>query len=256
MIHKTAIVDPAAKLGNNVLVGAYTIIEANVEIGDDCQIGPHVVIKSHTKMGNKNKIYQFSSIGEDPQDLKYKGEETYLEIGTGNIIREYCTINRGTHEGGGVTKIGNNNLLMAYVHIAHDCVLGNHIILANNASLAGHVQIDDYVGLGGLSGVHQYCRIGTHSFAAGGSMINKDVLPYLMVSGYYAKPFGLNTIGLKRRGFSDERISDIKAIYKIVYRKGLSVQDSIAEIKEQFLDSEDAKLFLEMLEDTDRGFVR
>ncbi|OGT30151.1 MAG: acyl-[acyl-carrier-protein]--UDP-N-acetylglucosamine O-acyltransferase [Gammaproteobacteria bacterium RIFCSPHIGHO2_12_FULL_35_23] len=256
MIHKTAIVDPAAKLGNNVLVGAYTIIEANVEIGDDCQIGPHVVIKSHTKMGNKNKIYQFSSIGEDPQDLKYKGEETYLEIGTGNIIREYCTLNRGTHEGGGVTKIGNNNLLMAYVHIAHDCVLGNHIILANNASLAGHVQIDDYVGLGGLSGVHQYCRIGTHSFAAGGSMINKDVLPYLMVSGYYAKPFGLNTIGLKRRGFSDERISDIKAIYKIVYRKGLSVQDSIAEIKEQFLDSEDAKLFLEMLEDTDRGFVR
>src|SRR3990167_6720598 len=232
MIHKTAIVDPAAKLGNNVLVGAYTIIEANVEIGDDCQIGTHVVIKSHTKMGNKNKIYQFSSIGE------------------------YCTLNRGTHEGGGVTKIGNNNLLMAYVHIAHDCVLGNHIILANNASLAGHVQIDDYVGLGGLSGVHQYCRIGTHSFAAGGSMINKDVLPYLMVSGYYAKPFGLNTIGLKRRGFSDERISDIKAIYKIVYRKGLSVQDSIAEIKEQFLDSEDAKLFLEMLEDTDRGFVR
>jgi len=257
MIHPTAIIDPNAKLAADVKVGPYSIIGANVEIGEGTEIGGHAFIKGHTKIGKYNKIYQFSSIGEDPQDKKYSGKEVWLVIGDHNIIREFCTLNRGTESGGGITKIGHHNLLMAYVHIAHDCIVGNHVILANNASLAGHVQVDDYAILGGLSGTHQFCRIGKYSFAAGGSMIAKDVPPFVKVSGYYAKPFGLNTLGLQRHGFSAERISDIKQMYKILYRNNLTLKESIEEIQKQFADNEDAKLFLEIVAaESDRGIVR
>ena len=256
MIHETAIIDPAAKLGKNVSVGAYSIIGAKVTIGDDTEIGPHVTINGTTKIGKKNKFYQYSSIGEDPQDLKYAGEETFLELGDGNIVREFCTLNRGTGNGGGLTKIGNSNLLMAYAHVAHDCVVGNNIVLANNASLAGHVQVDDFAILGGLSAVHQFCRVGSYSFAAGGSMIAKDVPPFVMVSGYYAKPFGLNSEGLRRKGFSEDVIAEIKKLYRVVYRKNLTLKEALVELHENFDDSDARALFLEVLENTQRGIVR
>lgn len=256
MIHPTAIIHPHAKLAADVKVGPYAIIEEHVEIGEACEIGSHAVIKGHTKIGSHNKIFQFCSIGEDPQDKKYTGAATYLEIGDHNVIREFCTLNRGTEGGGGVTRIGNHNLLMAYVHIAHDCVVGNHVVFANNASLAGHVQVDDFAILGGLSGTHQFCRIGMHSFAAGGSMIAKDVPPYVKVSGYYAKPFGLNTEGLRRHGFTSERLIVIKQIYKIVYRQGLNLHEAVAKIQEDFPDDLDAERFISVLEHSKRGVVR
>ncbi len=256
MIHETAIIDPKAKLGVNVSVGAYSIVEADVEIGDNCSIASHVVIKGHTRIGCDNSIAQFCSVGEDPQDLKYSGSETWLEIGDRNTIREFCTLNRGTEHGGGLTKIGSDNFLMAYVHVAHDCIVGNHIILANNASLAGHVQIDDHAILGGLSGTHQFCRIGAYSFAAGGSMIAKDVPPFTKVSGYYAKPFGLNTEGLRRHGFSPGRINGIKRLYKVIYRQGLSLSEAVEQLQAEDECCTDAKLFLEIIESSKRGLVR
>jgi UDP-N-acetylglucosamine acyltransferase len=256
MIHETALIGSNVKLGNNVSVGAYTIIEGHVEIGDDTNIGAHVVIKGHTKIGKNNKFLQFGSIGEDPQDLKYKGEETYLDVGDNNLFREFCTINRGTVSGGGVTKIGNNNMFMAYVHVAHDCLVGNHIICANNATLSGHVEIEDYASLGGLSAVHQFCRIGSYAFVGGGSMVDKSVPPFIRISGYYAKPYGLNTVGLMRRGFSKERIADIKAMYRIVYRKNLTLKEAIETLKKEYANAEDLNMYLRVLENTERGIVR
>jgi UDP-N-acetylglucosamine acyltransferase len=256
-IHATAIVDPKAELGNNVKIGPYSIIGPNVQIGDHTEIGPHVVIHDYSKIGEHNKIYQFASIGEEPQDLKFKkGDVTYLEVGDHNVFREFCTLNRGTIQSTAVTKIGSHNLVMAYAHVAHDCVVGNHVIMANSASLAGHVQVDDFASLGGLSAVHQFSRIGAHSFAAGGSMINKDVLPCSMVSGYYAKPFGLNSVGLKRRGFSDERIAKIKRMYKVVYRQGLTLKEAIAELDNNYSGCEDYSMFIELLKNSQRGIVR
>jgi UDP-N-acetylglucosamine acyltransferase len=256
MIHETAIISPKAKLGKNLTIGAYTLVGDHVEIGDDTHIGPHVVLKGHTKIGKKNKILQFASIGEDPQDLKYHGEDTYLEIGDNNLIREFCTFNRGTVTGGGITKIGNNNLFMAYVHIAHDCIIGNGVIFANNATLSGHVIVEDFVSLGGFVGVHQFCIIGAYSFAGGGAMIDKSVLPFVRSSGYYAKPFGLNTVGLRRRGFSSERIAEIKAMYRIIYRKNFTLKEAIEVLKTDCSEYEDAASFLHILETTERGIIR
>ncbi len=240
MIHKTAIIDPSATIADNVSIGAYSIIGANVEIGANCEIGPHVVINGPTKIGTRNKIYQFSSIGEDPQDKKYAGEATLLEIGDNNLIRECVTINRGTVQGGGTTKIGSNNWIMAYVHIAHDCILGNDNIIANNTSLAGHVSIDDFVILGGFSLVSQFNKIGSYAFSAMGSVISRNIPPYVLVSGHMAKPIGVNVEGLRRRQFSDEQIKNIKQAYKLVYRSGLRIEE--AELKLEQLSQKQPEL--------------
>jgi UDP-N-acetylglucosamine acyltransferase len=254
MIHQTAIIDPTAKIGRDVHIGPYSVIGAEVEIGDGTWIGPHVVINGPTIIGRENRIYQFSSIGEITQDLKYKGERTFLEIGDHNIIREFCTINRGSVQDKSLTKIGNHNLLMAYVHIAHDCVIGDHVVFSNNASLAGHVHIDDYVVLGGFSGVFQFCRVGAHSFISTNSVVIKDVPPYVKVSGYYAKPFGLNSVGLQRRGFTSELVSELKRAYKIIYRNGLTVANALEELKK--IAAPEVRMLADFIEASSAGIVR
>lgn len=242
MIHNTAIIDPTAIIAENVSIGPYSVIGANVEIGANSEIGPHVVINGPTKIGSSNKIYQFSSIGEDPQDKKYAGEATLLEIGDNNLIRESVTINRGTVQGGGITKIGSNNWIMAYVHIAHDCMVGNDNIIANNTSLAGHVIIHDFVVLGGFSLVSQFNKIGSYAFSAMGSVISRNIPPYVLVSGHMAKPIGVNVEGLRRRQFSDEQIKNIKQAYKLVYRSGLRIEE--AEMKLELLSQNQPELTL------------
>lgn len=254
MIDKTAIIDPTAKIAENVHIGPYTVIGSDVEIGEGTWIGPHVVIQGPTKIGRDNKIFQFSSVGEMPQDLKFKGEKTYLEIGDRNVIREFCTLHRGTVQDKSVTRIGNDNLFMAYVHIAHDCQVGNHTIFSNNASLAGHVKVEDYVTLGGFSGVSQRCRVGAHSFISTNSVVIKDVPPYVKVSGYYAKPFGLNTVGLQRRGFAEETITHLRRAYKIIYRNGLTVVNAIEELQKMVCP--EIKLLIEFIETSSSGIVR
>jgi UDP-N-acetylglucosamine acyltransferase len=256
VIDKTAIIDATARIGKNVTIGPWTIIGPNVEIGDGTWIGPHVVIRGHTKIGKDNKIYQFTSIGEDPQDKKYQGENTLLEIGDRNVIREFCTFNRGTVQDKAFTRIGNDNLFMAYVHIAHDCVVGNHTIFANNASLAGHVIVEDYAILGGFCGVFQSCRVGANSFASMGAMIDKDVPPFVKVSGYYAKPFGLNTVGLKRRGFEMEKIIELRRAYKTIYRKGLTVKQALVKLTDMVASCPDVQMFIDFISDSERGIVR
>jgi len=254
VIHNTAIIDPSAKIANNVHIGPYSVIGADVEIGEGTWIGPHVVIQGPTRIGRDNRIFQFSSIGEMPQDLKFKGEKTYLEIGDGNTIREFCTFNRGTAQDKVVTKIGNDNLFMAYVHIAHDCVVGNHTIFSNNASLAGHAVIEDYVILGGFSGVFQRCRVGAHGFIATNSVVIKDVPPFVKVSGYYAKPFGLNTVGLQRRGFAEEVLTELRRAYKIIYRNGLTVAKAIEEL--QKMQTPEIHQLIQFIETSNIGIVR
>ncbi len=232
MIHPMAIVDSGAILADDVSVGAYSIIGANVVIGSGCVIGPHVVINGPTTMGQNNKVYQFSSIGEAPQDKKYGDDEpTTLEIGDDNVIREHVTINRGTVQGGGVTKVGNDNWIMAYVHIAHDCMVGNHTIMANNATLAGHVIIEDHVILGGFTLVSQFNTIGVHAFTSMGSVVASNIPPYVLVSGHMAVPKAMNTEGLKRRGFTPEQIFLIRQAYKLIYRQGLTISEAISGIQ-------------------------
>lgn len=254
MIHPTAIIDPSAILSENVTVGPYSIIGPHVEIGEETWIGAHVVIQGPTKIGKQNKIFQFSSIGEIPQDLKYNGEKTFLKIGDRNIIREFCTFNRGTAQDNSITSIGNDNLFMAYVHIAHDCQIGNHTIFANNASLAGHVKIDDYAILSGFAGVYQFCRVGAHSFAATNAVIIKDVPPFVKVSGYYAKPFGLNTVGLQRRGFSNDTLKQLRRAYKIIYRCGYTTSQAITEL--QKIDAEEIRQMIGFIQASNTGIIR
>jgi UDP-N-acetylglucosamine acyltransferase len=256
MIAKEAIIHPTARIAPNVEIGPWTVIGENVEIGEGTWIGPHVVIQGPTKIGRDNKIYQFSSIGEAPQDKKFRGEQTFLEIGDRNIIREFCTFNRGTAQDKSMTRIGNDNLFMAYVHIAHDCTVGNHTIFANNASLAGHVIVEDFVILSGFAGVFQACRVGAHSFAAMGSMIDKDVPPFVKVSGYYAKPFGLNTVGMKRRGFATETMLNLRRAYKVIYRKGFTVKQALDQLKTMALDCSEIDMFVNFLLGSSRGIVR
>jgi len=256
VIHQTAIIDPSATLAEDVTVGPYSVIGADVEIGAGCQIASHVVIKGPTKIGKNNKVYQFSSIGEDPQDKKFDGEPTLLEIGDNNLFRESCTINRGTLQGGGITKIGSNNWIMAYVHVAHDCIIGNDNILANNASLAGHVVIDDFVILGGFTLVSQFNYIGSHAFSAMGSVISRNIPPYVLVSGHMAKPVGVNVEGLKRRDFSDSQIKNIRQAYKLTYRSGLRIED--AEQKLQQIEQQDNEItsFIDFLKKQQGGIIR
>jgi len=257
LINPTAVIDTTANLGQGVSVGHYSIIGANVELGDDTWIGPHVVIKGPTRIGRSNKIFQFSSIGDNPQDKKYKdGSESILEIGDGNVIREYCSINRGTQLGGGRTVIGNYNWIMANVHIAHDCIVGNQTIFANYSALAGHVKIDDFVIMGGYSGVHQFCHVGRNCFTAVASVVVKDVPPFLMVSGNTAKPCGLNREGLKRNGYSKEAIEQLRKAYKILYRKGLTTDEALKELKSLASESEEVACFVEFIEKSERGIVR
>lgn len=256
MIHPTAIIDPLARIAANVHIGPYSVIGANVEIGEGTWIGPHVVIQGPTKIGKENKIFQFASLGEVPQDLKFLGEVTYLEIGDRNTIRECCTFNRGTIQDKGITRIGHDNLFMAYVHIAHDCVVGNGTIFANNASLAGHVTVEDFVIMSAFSGVFQRCRMGAHSFASMGALIDKDVPPFVKVANQDAKPFGLNTVGMKRRGFSDETVMQLKRAYKVIYRQGLTVKVALEELQAMLTDCPEVKMFIDFLQLSERGIVR
>lgn len=256
LIHPTAIIDPSAELDSSVSVGAYSTIGAHVRIDADTQIGPHVVIDGHTTIGKNNHIFQFASLGAIPQDKKYRGEPTELRIGDGNTIREFCTFNLGTVTGIGRTEVGNDNWIMAYVHLAHDCVIGNHTIFANNASLAGHVTIKDWVILGGFSLVHQFCIIGEHAMTAFAAGVHKDIPPYVMGAGYRAEPAGLNTEGLRRRGFTAEQIANIKNIYKILYRQGLSYDDAKTQIMALADTAEELTVFKTFFNESTRGVIR
>jgi UDP-N-acetylglucosamine acyltransferase len=256
MIHPKAIIEPGAVIGKNVSIGPWTHIAANVVVGDNCDIRSHVVINGPTKIGRNNRIFQFASIGEDCQDLKYTGEPTELIIGDNNTFRESCTIHRGTVQDNSLTQIGSNNLFMAYTHVAHDCMVGSHCIFANNASIAGHVHVGDYAIIGGMVGVHQFCHIGAHSFIAGNALVLKDVPAYVMASGQPAKPFGLNSEGLKRRGFSKETILAIKRAYKLIYRKGLSVDEALTAITEMAEQSPELALFCKTIQESSRGIIR
>ncbi len=254
MIHSTAIIDPAAQLGRNVEIGPYSIIGADVVIGDDCIIGPHVVLRGPTVLGRNNRIFQFASVGEDCQDKKFKGEPTQLVIGDNNIIREFVTIHRGTTQDQGITRIGSDNLLMAYVHVAHDCVVGDHVILANNTTLAGHVHVGDWAILGGFTGVHQFCHIGAHAFTAVNSVVVQDIPPYIMAQGHNAVPRTINSEGLKRRGFSPEQISTIKRAFKILYRQGHTVSEAVEKMNE--LQATELQPLIDFVQQSARGIIR
>jgi len=255
-IHETALVDPAAQLADDVEIGAFSIIGPKVSIGPGSWIGPHVVVTGRTTIGRNTRIFQFASMGEEPQDKKYAGEDTELIIGDDNTIRELCTFSRGTVQGGGKTIIGNDNWIMAYVHIAHDCRIGNHTIFANNASLAGHVRINDYVILGGFTLVHQFCAIGSHALTAFGSGISKDVPPYVTVGGSPAHAHGLNMEGLRRRGFSPESRMALKRAYRTLYRESRSLEDALVQLRQQAAGNADVAVLTEFLEQQTRGIVR
>ncbi len=255
-IHPTAIIDTKAELDSSVEVGPYTTIGPDVRIGKGTTIGNHVVINGPTTIGQNNRIFHFSSLGEAPQDKKYNGEPTKLEIGDGNTIREFCTFNRGTAQDKGVTRVGNDNWIMAYVHIAHDCDVGNHTILANNSSLAGHVDMHDYAILGGFTLVHQFCKIGSHVITAVGSVVFKDIPPYVTAAGYDAEPHGINAEGLKRRGFSPDSITQIKRAYKTLYRQSLSLEEAKIELAKQVEVCSEIKPLLDFLNISTRGIVR
>ena len=255
-IHATAIISDSAIVADDVEIGPYSIIGDDVEIGAGCRIESHVVVNGPTKLGENNHIYQFCSIGDDPQDKKYADEPTRLEIGSNNTIREYCSISRGTIQDGSLTSIGDENWIMAYVHIAHDCHVGSHTILANNATLAGHVHVGDWAILAGFSGGHQFCRIGAHSFLGMYAGTSLDVPAYTMIGGQPPSPKGINAEGLKRRGFSTEQIRNIKNAYKIVFRKGHKLTEAIAQLDELVADQPEIGLFLDSLRSSERGILR
>jgi UDP-N-acetylglucosamine acyltransferase len=254
--HPTAIVHPGARLAADVEVGPYTLIGEHVEIGAGTRVGPHVVITGRTRIGRNNRIFQFVSLGEIPQDMKYHGEPTSLEIGDGNTIREFCTFNCGTAQDVGVTRLGNNNWMMAYVHLAHDCQVGNQTIFANNAQLAGHVHVGDHAILGGYTLVHQFCHIGAHSITALGTVVLQDIPPYVMASGNSAKPFGLNKEGLKRRGFSNESLACLKQAYKTLYKSGRTLTEARRELEAQVEACADVRALLDFLDHSTRGIIR
>jgi len=256
MIHQTAIIDATAKIADDVSIGPYSVIGADVEIASGTWIGPHVVINGPTKIGKNNKIFQFSSIGEDPQDLKFAGETTYLEIGDENTIRENVTISRGTEDGGNYTRIGNHNLMMAYVHIAHDCQIGNNTILANSASCAGHVEVGDHAILGGFTLVHQFSKIGNHAFTSMGAIINQDVPPYVVVASSYGKAGGINKVGLKRSGYSDEVIRAIVNAYKLMIRSKKPRDQAMSEAADLINQYPEVKLMADFITSSERGIIR
>jgi UDP-N-acetylglucosamine acyltransferase len=256
MIHSTAIISGNAKIDEDVEIGPYSVVGDNVEIGRGTRIDSHVVVNGPTSIGRDNHIYQFASIGDDPQDKKYAGEPTRLLVGDRNTIREFTTISRGTAQDIGDTILGDDNWIMAYVHIAHDCVIGNKTIMANNVTLAGHVHVDDWVIFGGFSGAHQFCRIGAHAFLGMYAGVNRDVPAYTMVAGQPASPRGINSEGLKRRDFSEEQIRNIKHAYRLVYRKGIKLTDAIDEIDELSKTQPELVVFLASLRSSERGIIR
>lgn len=255
-IHPSACVDPKAVLADGVEIGPFSVIGPDVKIGKNSWIGPHVVVNGHTTIGEENRIFQFASIGEIPQDKKYAGEPTELIIGDRNTIREGCTINRGTIQDGGITRLGSDNWIMAYVHIAHDCVIGNNCILANNATLAGHVHLGDWVFLGGFTTIHQFCHIGAHAMTAFTAAVSQDVPPYVTAAGNRAEPHGINSEGLKRRGFTPESITQIKRAYKVVYRNGLSLDEAKIELAEMAASYPEVAVFLSFITESTRGIIR
>lgn len=255
MIHPTAIIDPGARIADNVEIGPYCFIGADVVIGEGCIISPHVVIKGHTEIGSHNRIFQFASIGEDCQDKKYHGEPTRLVIGDHNVFREGVTVHRGTVQDKSLTQIGSHNLFMAYAHVAHDCVIGNHCIMANQATLGGHVTIGDYAILGGLAAVHQFCHVGAHAMCGGGSIITKDIAAFVMVSGNPAHVHGINVEGLRRRGFSAESIAALREAYKQIFRGRQPMSESLPKLQAQAEDDA-VKVFIESLLVSTRGITR
>lgn len=257
MIDERAVVSPQARIAGDVTVGPYAVIGAGVEIGPRCAIGAHAVIDGPTRIGPDNRIFPFAAIGGDPQDKKFAHEsESRLEIGAGNTIREFCTINRGTAGGGGLTSIGDDNWIMAYVHIAHDCHIASHTIMANNATLAGHVTVDDHAVLGGFTKVHQFCRIGCHAFTAMDSGLSRDVPPYVMAAGHLAEPKGVNTEGLRRRGFSAEQVRNIRNAYRLVYRCDLRLEEAVAKLEALVPGQPELEPLVRFLRTSERSIIR
>lgn len=256
MIDPHAAVDPAAELADDVTIGPFAVVGANVRIGAGSRIGAHAVLQGPTRIGRDNHIHAFASVGTDPQDKKFAGENSRLEIGDGNTFREFVTVNRGTAGGGGVTRIGDDNWVMAYVHIAHDCLIGSHTIFANNATLAGHVTVQDHAILGGFTLVHQFCRLGAHCFTAMGSAINRDVPPFIMVAGHMATPRGINTEGLRRRGFGNDRLAAIRWGYKTLYRSGLRLEQARERLQAKGADNPDIRALAQFVMDSQRSIVR
>jgi len=255
-IHSTALIHPKARIDVDVEIGPYSVIGEHVQLHRGVQVASHVVIEGWTEIGEGCRIFQFASIGSVPQDLKFKGEKSHVMIGQKNTIREYVTVHRGTEPGGGVTKIGDHNLLMAYVHVAHDCQIGSHVILANAATLAGHITVQDHAVIGGLTGLHQFVRIGRHAIIGGASAVPQDVPPFVSAVGNRAKLYGLNTVGLKRHGFSDEQMALLKSAYKIMFRSKLSMKEAVEKIRTELAESPEAQELATFIETSERGVCR
>jgi UDP-N-acetylglucosamine acyltransferase len=257
MIHPAAVVDPTADIGDDVEIGPYAIIRKEAHIGRGTRIGPHVVIGEWTRIGEQCQIYQFASVGEAPQALAYQGEKTLLEMGNQNIVREFVTLNRGTVGGGGRTAIGHRNLFMAYSHVAHDCQIGNQVILANGATLAGHITIEDHAIIGGLSAIHQFCRIGVHAFVSGMTGITLDVPPYMLASGSRARLFGLNTVGLKRFKFPETTVRALKKAYRVIFRSSLTLEKAVNQLREDEISQlPEIQHLLQFIQQSKRGISR
>jgi UDP-N-acetylglucosamine acyltransferase len=256
VIDPHAIISPQAELAADVSVGPFSIIGAGVVIGAGSVIGPHVVIQGLTRLGANNRVHQFASLGDAPQDKKYAGEPTRLQIGDGNVFRESCTINRGTAHDRGVTTIGNDNLFMAYSHVAHDCIVGNNTVFANCATLGGHVQIGDWVTIGGMAGLHQFCKVGPYAFIAGGAVVTRDVPTYVMAAGHPAQPHSINAIGLKRRGFTEAQVRNIRNAFRILYRSELLLADAVAKLTELGKTQPEVQAFVEFISTSERSLVR
>lgn len=256
MIDSRAIIHPSARIASDVRIGSFAIIGPNVEIDSGTEIAPHVYIHSNTKIGRNNKIDAFAVLGGDPQHTNFNGEQTYLEIGDDNVFREFCTLSRGTAQGEGVTRVGSRNYFMAYAHIAHDCIVGNDNTLANNASVAGHVRVGDFVGFSAFCGVHQFVTIGSHSFLGRATKVGQDIPPYMLVTGSPGAPRGLNLIGLKRRGFSEQTIRAFKQAYSLVYRQHLLLQEALVELKKMVSDYPEIQIFIDAIQNSKRGIAR
>jgi UDP-N-acetylglucosamine acyltransferase len=256
MIDSRAVVSPQAQLAEGVTVGPFTVIGPDVVVGARTRIGPHVVIEGHTRIGADNEIFQFASLGAAPQDKKYKGEPTQLIIGERNVFREFCTMNRGTAQGHGITSIGSDGLFMAYSHVAHDCAIGDKVILANCATMGGHVQIGDWVQLGGLSAIHQFCKVGAHAFVAGGAILTRDLPPYVMIAGNPAAPNSINSEGLKRRGFTPQQIRNLRTAYRILYRSELKLADAIVQLTQLARGNAEVQPLLDFIDASTRSLVR
>jgi len=255
-IDPRAVISPTAQLADDVEIGPFAVIGDNVVIGPRCWIGPHAVVNGPTTLGADNRVFQFASLGDAPQDKKYKGEPTRLEIGDRNVFREYCTVNRGTVTGNGVTRLGNDNMLLAYTHVGHDCTLGNHIVLSNLVMLGGHVELGDWVIMSGYAGAHQFSKIGAHAFIGNNTAVTRDVPPYVLAAGHPAEPRTINSEGLKRRGFSAEQIRNIKQAYRVLYRSDLRLEDAVVQLQAMAAEHEELRIFVEFIGTATRSLVR